>query len=157
MLLESYVSRMKWVEKRHPNMHALTLDHLFMYRARRQREKDARRAASMRSTRGGGVRKAARERAAEGRALLGGSRNKLQQRLLCRQAEARAGKLAAAAKAIFKRGGHTAMRANFYIYCHFVGERLKTMEVDNDEFAEVHFEHAKMLDFFWNDVGEWKF
>ena len=117
LLLESYVSRMKWAEKRHPNMHALTLDHLFMFRARRQREKDERRAASMRSTRGGGARKAARERAAEGRALVGASRNKQQQQLLCRQAEARAGKLAAAAKAIFKRGaGSISSQARSHLY-----------------------------------------
>jgi hypothetical protein len=32
LLLESYVSRMKAVEKKHPNTHALTLDALFMYK-----------------------------------------------------------------------------------------------------------------------------
>ena len=32
LLLESYVSRMKAVEKKHPHTHALTLDALFMYK-----------------------------------------------------------------------------------------------------------------------------
>ena len=61
-----------------------------------------------------------------------------------------------AGKAFNERGGMQAMQANFYIYCHFVGERLKDMNVTAEQFAELFFEHAKDIEYFWIGVGEWR-
>ena len=93
LLLESYVSRMKMIENVHPNTNALTLDKLFMYRARRAREKGLRQDASQRCTGGGGGRVQAQCRREAGNALKGANRSKRQQRLMCMQAEARAHRL----------------------------------------------------------------
>ena len=90
LLLESYVSRMKMIEKVHPNTNSLTLDNLFMYRARRAREKGLRQDASQRCNGGGGGRVEAQCRREAGKALKGANRSKRQQRLMCMQAEARA-------------------------------------------------------------------
>ena len=56
---------------------------------------------------------------------------------------------------INEQGGKQAMVANFYVYCHFVGERLKYMDVTHDQFAEIHYVHAKMLEKHWNGIGDW--
>ena len=56
-------------------------------------------------------------------------------------------------EAIHERGGMKAMRANFYIYNHFIGERLKDMGVTYEQFAELFFEHACKIDFIWKSSG----
>ena len=61
-----------------------------------------------------------------------------------------------AGKAINERGGMQAMQANFYIYCHLIGERLKDMGVTPDQWAEMVFDHAKEIEFLWHGVGEWR-
>ena len=48
------------------------------------------------------------------------------------------------------------MVANFYIYNHFVGERLKDMNVTEDQSSELHFTNARTIEFLWDGVGEWK-
>eukprot|EP00966_Prymnesium_polylepis_P299432 6919459-Prymnesium_polylepis.1 len=61
-----------------------------------------------------------------------------------------------AGKAIEERGGMDAMRANFYIYCHFIGERLKDMGLTREQFAELHQLHARKIEFIWHEIGEWQ-
>eukprot|EP00966_Prymnesium_polylepis_P166245 3842988-Prymnesium_polylepis.1 len=53
LLLESYVSRLAQLEKIHPGMHALTVDKIFMYRARQARGRALRLDTSLRTLRGG--------------------------------------------------------------------------------------------------------
>ena len=57
---------------------------------------------------------------------------------------------------INERGGMTAMVANFYIYCHFVGERLKDMGITSNQWNEIHDSHAKFIEALWNGVGQWR-
>ena len=57
---------------------------------------------------------------------------------------------------INKRGGMQAMVANFYIYCHFVGERLKDMNVVQKQWNKLHFDHAKLIEHLWDGVGQWR-
>jgi hypothetical protein len=103
LLLESYVSRFAQLEKTHKGCHALTIDRLFMYRARGTREKSKRLECCMRSMRGGGRRFAATVNLLAGKLLKGSAcRSKSQQKLMCEQAEARAAKYANAG--IRKRG-----------------------------------------------------
>ena len=88
LLLESYVSRLATVEKTHPNTHALTLDHLFMYKARQADARAARLDTTMRSVCGGGLKPEAKLRI--GRALSGSAnRSKEQLLLLCSQTDGR--------------------------------------------------------------------
>ena len=58
---------------------------------------------------------------------------------------------------INKRGDKTAMQANFYIYCHFVGERLKHLKITGGQWEERHFVHAKMISKHWSGIGTWLF
>ena len=90
LLLESYVSRLAQLEKIHPGMHALTVDKIFMYRARQTRGRALRLDASVRAVRGGGLRRASVAAALKGSQLKGSAcRSKAQQRMMCEQAEAR--------------------------------------------------------------------
>ena len=59
-------------------------------------------------------------------------------------------------EAINERGGMQAMRANFYIYCHLIGVRLKDLGVTRHQWAEIHFEHAKDIEYLWHEVGAWR-
>ena len=61
-----------------------------------------------------------------------------------------------AGEAINERGGMQAMQANFYIYCHLIGERLKNMGVTSDQWADIYGEHAKKVEFLWHEIGEWR-
>lgn len=103
LLLESYVSRLAQLEKIHPGMHALTVDKIFMYRARQTRGRALRLDASVRAVRGGGLRRASVAAALKGSQLKGSAcRSKAQQRMMCEQAEARGRRYAEAC--ISKRG-----------------------------------------------------
>ena len=62
-----------------------------------------------------------------------------------------------AGEAIYERGGMQTMQANFYIYCHFIGERLKDMGVTSEQFAELHSVHARKIELLWDGIGEWAF
>ena len=50
----------------------------------------------------------------------------------------------------------TAMVANYYIYCHFVGERLKDMGITSNQWNEMHDIHAKCIEQLWDGVGQWR-
>ena len=58
--------------------------------------------------------------------------------------------------AINERGGFDAMAANFYIYCHFVGKRLKDMGLTAEQWYEMHEDHAKCIEYLWSGIGEWR-
>ena len=60
-----------------------------------------------------------------------------------------------AGEAINERGGMQAMQANFYIYCHLIGERLKDMGVTDHQWSEIHHAHAKGIEDLWDGVGAW--
>jgi len=60
-----------------------------------------------------------------------------------------------AGNTINELGGMDAMRANFYIYCHFIGERLKDMGLTFEQFAELHQVNARKIEFLWDGIGEW--
>ena len=86
LLLESYVSRMKRLERGHPGMHALTLDHLFKFKVAQERPREERK--GVRSMRGGGLRQSARELAANGYGSIGAPNgSKLKQHLLLEHIE----------------------------------------------------------------------
>ena len=57
LLIESYVSRMKRLQRAHPNLHSLTLGHLFKYKVKQERARKVRRV--LRSHQGGGLRRVA--------------------------------------------------------------------------------------------------
>ena len=57
--------------------------------------------------------------------------------------------------AINERGGMTAMIANFYIYCHFAGERMKDMGLTGEQWREIHDQHAKSIENMWDGIGQW--
>ena len=63
-------------------------------------------------------------------------------------------------EAINERGGFQAMQANFYIYCHLIGERLKDhvkyLGVPCDIFYDTFHDHAKEIEFLWHEIGEWR-
>ena len=100
--MDRYVSRLATVEKTHPHTHAITLDHLFMYKARQADARAARRAASLRSASGGALKPKAKALAAEGKVLSGSANgSKAQLLLLCKQVEERAGSYST--KALHKR------------------------------------------------------
>jgi len=88
LYVESAVSKLANLEKTHPNLDALTLQEMLLYKARQEESKCARLDASLRSQVAGGLRKAAVERAEK---PLSGSPNdsKLQQLKLCSQVETR--------------------------------------------------------------------
>ena len=88
--IESLVSVLGKLERAHPKANSQLIDFMFTYRTGNEYERDVRRAPAMRSTRGGGARAAAKERAAEGKGLRDASRSKKQLNLLQRQAEQRA-------------------------------------------------------------------
>eukprot|EP00965_Chrysotila_dentata_P163732 5406080-Pleurochrysis_carterae.AAC.1 len=75
------VSRLATLEHRKSQMHALTLDHLFIYHMRMSNAHEQRLAAEMRSEHGGARRESAQvEKAAEGEATGGdNNRSKKQQ------------------------------------------------------------------------------
>ena len=56
---------------------------------------------------------------------------------------------------INERGGMTAMKANFYVYCHFVGERLKDMGLESEQWCEMHYNNARHIESLWNGIGQW--
>ena len=56
---------------------------------------------------------------------------------------------------INERGGMAAMSANFYMYCHFVGARLKGMGVTEEQWHELHYAHARHIEALWDGVGQW--
>ena len=62
-----------------------------------------------------------------------------------------------AGEAIYERGGMQTMQANFFIYCHFIGERLNDMCVTSEQFAELHYPHARKIERLWHGIGEWAF
>jgi len=89
LYVESSVSKLANLEKIHPNLDALTLQEMLLYKARQEESKAARMAPSLRSQTGGGARKCAVAKA--GKALEGGANDsKSQQLFLCSQVEARA-------------------------------------------------------------------
>ena len=55
---------------------------------------------------------------------------------------------------ISERGGLQAMRACFYIYCHIIGARLKDMGLTEQQWSELFFSQAKIIEYFWDWVGE---
>ena len=57
LLIESYVSRMKRLERAHPNLHVLTLGHMFKYKVRQERVRQER--LCLRSDSRGALRQAA--------------------------------------------------------------------------------------------------
>ena len=59
-------------------------------------------------------------------------------------------------EAIWNRGGMQAMRANFYIYCHFAGQRLKDMGLESQPWNELHGDLAKRIERLWDGIGEWR-
>ena len=62
-----------------------------------------------------------------------------------------------AGKAIDDRGGKEAMLANFYMYQHFVGERLKDLGITGDDWFELHEDHALYVAKLWDGIGTWVF
>ena len=58
---------------------------------------------------------------------------------------------------IYERGGMCAMRANYYIYTHFINERLKDMNLTDDQWCEEAFKHGFYLAKLWDGVGEWRY
>ena len=86
LLLVSFVSRLATLEKTHPGTHALTLDDLFMYKARQADARGERLDSSHRATSGGALKAEAKARAGYGNALAG-SANRSKQLLLrlCQQ------------------------------------------------------------------------
>jgi hypothetical protein len=100
LLVESAVSRLAMLEKRHPRTHALTLDNTFNYHMRMAEARAARLDASARSTTGGALRAASVEKI--GKALKGTNRSKVQQLMLIKDALARAASYDS--KRLFKRG-----------------------------------------------------
>ena len=63
LYVESAVSKLANLEKIHPNLDALTLQEMFLYKAKQETSRAARLDACMRSQTGGGLRGKARERA----------------------------------------------------------------------------------------------
>ena len=87
--VEAYVSKVATIAKTHAGIKPQALGAVFMFKARLEAEKVARRAPSMRSPRvGGGKRRAAAER--QGRPLSKSSENKNQLLLMLQQAHVRA-------------------------------------------------------------------
>ncbi len=84
LLLESYVSRLATIEKTHRNTHALTLDQLFMYKARQAEARAERLDASLRSPSGGGLRAKAKMKA-DKRLCGSANRSRKQKLFLCKQ------------------------------------------------------------------------
>ena len=132
LLLESYVSRLATLEKTHRNTHALTLDDLFMYKARQADARAERLDASLRSASGGGLRPGAQARLTQ---RLSGSANSSKAQLLhlCSQVKAAASRYVTAALHKRKEGGlwqrlratrdmHEQHRRN--LAASHVGERL---------------------------------
>ena len=105
LILEQKVSVLGLLERVHPNTHADTLQHLFLYRERHAWSRARRLAASMRSVTGGARKPRALERAADGKPLAGGCcRSRKQQRLLIRHCMHAAAKYTNLTKRINKRG-----------------------------------------------------
>ena len=86
LFLESLVSRLSMLEKRHPRTHALTLDTLFKYHMKQLRSREQRQMSSVRSDKGGGLREKAREAREEEKKLHGCNRTLAQQLLLAEDA-----------------------------------------------------------------------
>ena len=57
---------------------------------------------------------------------------------------------------INERGGYTAMVANFLIYCHLIGGRLNDMGLEQEQWHEMHQNHAKHIEVLWGGVGQWQ-
>ena len=53
-------------------------------------------------------------------------------------------------------GDMQSMVACFYIYCHFVGERLKDMGLTEQQWINLHTEHARKIEYLWDGIGEWR-
>ena len=105
LALESMVSRLAMLEKRHPRTHALTLDATFNYHMHDNQVQGRldRHSASMRSSVGGGLRRNAKDRAEDGKAITGGAnRSKVQQEALSKNALTRAGEYSG--ELLFKKG-----------------------------------------------------
>ena len=62
-----------------------------------------------------------------------------------------------AGKKINSFGGKQAMVANFYMYCHFAGERLKDMGVTESQFIDLHRSHARNVEEMWDGIGGWRY
>ena len=86
LLLESLVSRLAMLEKRHPHTHALTLDAIFNYHMKQAHARELRQSADMRSSTGGARRAAARDKAEDCKALHGTNRIYRQQLALAADA-----------------------------------------------------------------------
>ena len=101
LLLESYVSRLANLEKVHKGMHALTLHYTFMYKARQAEARGSR--LKLRSSKRGGLRKAAKAKAAAGK-QADGSANESKAKLLylSKQVDESAGEYTNAE--LYKRG-----------------------------------------------------
>ena len=86
LTLESFVSRLKNLQRIHTNLHPLTVDHMFMYNARQTAARAVRCMPEMRSSKDGGARAAAKRKAEQQKPLSGSAnRSKRQQFQLCSQ------------------------------------------------------------------------
>ena len=80
--LESMVSRLAMLEKRHPKTHALTLDNVFRYHMNNGEARAERHKFGIRSSTGGALREKAKDRAEDHKPISGGAnRSKLQQQV----------------------------------------------------------------------------
>ena len=129
--IESLVSVLGKLERAHPNANSQVLDYMFTYRTGNEGERTRRRDASMRSTRGGGARAAAREQAEEGKGLREHSRSKKQLKLLERQAEARAARYEEVAR---RRGVQSVRQKRKRLRDDFDAARK---ELDNAKFQQL--------------------
>ena len=86
LFLESLVSRLAMLERRHPKTHAMMLDLLFKYHMRHADAREERLKGELRSGQGGGLRKLSLEKLAEKKALHGCNRTLAQQLALARDA-----------------------------------------------------------------------
>ena len=86
LLLESLVSRLSMLERQHPHTHAITLDETFKYHMAQADARADRLSPDMRSLTKGARRKAAREKAEEGKPLTCTNRSYKQQAALAADA-----------------------------------------------------------------------
>jgi hypothetical protein len=57
---------------------------------------------------------------------------------------------------IYERGGIQAMRANFYTFIHVLGYTLNKDETLNDEDKQDIWTSKRLLESYWDGIGEWQ-
>ena len=127
LLIESLVSRKSEIERIHRNVSAETLEHRWLYRCRQAAAREARLAATLRSTSDGARRVASVARAAAGKSLTGSSnRNRSQQLLLCCQTQVYADGLST--KRLLSRGQDSIAKKRRVAHQEYLNARASVAE-----------------------------